>query len=58
LLPSEVLSKASTFDLFIADTYQRWVEYNEAKGKGKAPPVNKNYTTEELQAMLDKARSE
>lgn len=59
LLPSEVLDRATTFDLFIADTYQRWMLYSEAKSKGQAAPVNsKKYSTQELQAMIDRVRTE
>lgn len=57
LLPSEVLAKGTTFDLFVSDTYQRWMKYHEAKAKGKAPPVaNKKHTKDELKAMIEDAK--
>jgi hypothetical protein len=58
LLPSEVLAKGTTFDLFVSDTYQRWMKYHEAKAKGKAPPVSsKKHSKDELQAMINDARA-
>lgn len=58
LLPSEVLAKGTTFDLFVSDTYQRWMKYNEAKAKGHAAPVNsRRYTQEQLQQMWDSVRA-
>lgn len=58
LLPSEVLAKATTFDLFVSDTHQRWQKYHEAKAKGKAPPLSASkHTKDQLQQMIDDARA-
>lgn len=57
ILPSEALSSGTTFDLYVLDTYHRYVNYEEQKALGNAPPARKtHYTQEELQAMIDRVR--
>lgn len=62
LLPSEALERATTFDLYVLDVYNRRQIYDqeksEAASKGSAPPVRKVYSTEEMLAMLKRARGE
>lgn len=55
LLPSEAMSRASTFDLYVLDVSAKWVKYQQdlANGKGKITPT---LTTEQMQAMIDKVR--
>jgi hypothetical protein len=57
LLPSEVLAKGTTFDLFVSDTYQRWMKYHEAKSKGQAAPNNRRYSEQDLLKMMDKVKA-
>lgn len=58
ILPSEVLSKGNTFDLYVLDVYTKYLNYKEAKAQGKAPPVQKNYSVEELLQMRERVLSE
>jgi hypothetical protein len=58
LLPSEILHRGSTFDLYVLDVYSRYVKYQEAKSSGKAVPVEKKYTIEELMAMRDRVKKQ
>lgn len=51
MLPSEVLSRATTYDLMIADVWSTWQE-NQTKSSSE-----KNYKTEDLEAMLKRAKS-
>jgi hypothetical protein len=57
LLPSEVLAKGTTFDLFVSDTYQRWMKYHEAKAKGQAAPNNRRYSEQDLLKMMDNVKA-
>lgn len=59
LLPSEVLSRATTFDLYVLDTYSRYVKYQEAKQQGKAVLSNKgkNLSVNDMKAMLARVRT-
>ena len=34
LLPSEVLGRATTFDLYVLDTHSRFIKYQEQKAQG------------------------
>lgn len=54
LLPSEAMSRANTFDLYVLDVSAKWVKYqqDQANGKGK----RSDPTPDEMQAMLDKVR--
>jgi hypothetical protein len=54
ILPSEVMTRATTFDVFIADTaigYRNTVQEREASG-AKKPAAN--YKQEDLRKMLDR----
>lgn len=55
-LPSEVMQRATTWDLYVADIaaqHENW-QYNKAQGIKQSAPVP---TTEELQAMIDRTRN-
>lgn len=57
LLPSEVLSRGNTFDLYIMDaalTFENY-QYKKASNGGKKPIPD--YTQEQLQNMLNKVRN-
>jgi hypothetical protein len=58
LLPSEVLSRASTFDLYILDLHHKYVNREQARQSGQAPPVSRSYSKDELAAMLQSAREQ
>jgi hypothetical protein len=56
MLPSEVISRANTFDVFIADTaigYRNAVQERAMNGDKKPLP---EYKQSDLQKMLDKVR--
>jgi hypothetical protein len=62
-LPSEVLAKATTFDLLVANTGTMWEikqrEEAEAKASGKPiPPKAPKLSKEQMIAMIKRARSE
>lgn len=58
LLPSEVLAKADTLDVLVADTaisyYNHTMATQQAKSQGQAAPVNLPVT--QLKEILDRAR--
>lgn len=61
MLPSEALSRATTFDLYILDTFSRYVKYQEAKQQGnhtlaqgiKRPAL----TVDQMKAMVEAAKN-
>jgi hypothetical protein len=65
-LPTEVMAKATTFDLYVLDTHSRFIKYQEQKAQGKeskqvfASPKKAMPTKAEMQRMWDdvKAMSE
>jgi hypothetical protein len=57
ILPSEVMTRATTFDVFVADTaigYRNIVQERSMNG-GKDPVSS--YKQEDLQALLEKTRA-
>ena len=60
LLPSEVLSKADSVDIYIMDaalSYRRFMEEDELAKQGKGPPPAPYVPQDKLQEMLDRVRS-
>jgi len=63
MLPSEALATATTFDLYILDTYHRYVKYSELKAQGKAGkqvfenPQKKMPTKAEMQKMWNSVKA-
>jgi hypothetical protein len=57
LLPSEALSRATTFDLYVLDLSARYFRHKQDQADGKVSSVDKNYSTDELREMLHNARS-
>lgn len=55
LLPSEAMTRATTFDLQVLDVGARWAQHqhNLANGINESQPAP---STEELQAMMDRVR--
>ena len=57
ILPSEVMNRATTFDVFVADTaigYRNAVQERAMNGDKKPAP---QYKQSDLQNMLDKVRA-
>ncbi len=53
MLPSEVMAKATTFDIFVADTAIGYRNYLTDKANGKLTPFNpEDYTQEDLLNIL------
>lgn len=53
MLPSEVMSKASTFDIFVADTAIGYRNYLHDKANGKTTTYNPtDYTQDDLLNIL------
>jgi hypothetical protein len=48
VLPSEIMSRASTFDLFVYDTAVSFIQHAQDKAQGKEP----EYKQEDLLAIL------
>lgn len=57
LLPSEVLGRASTFDLYVLDTFTRYQRFIEKKNSVNAKaPISKTMTQDEMRAMIDRVK--
>ena len=54
LLPSELLSRATTFDLEIADIAISYENYKRNKANGKTPEISQD----QLQKIIDAKRNE
>jgi hypothetical protein len=63
LLPSEVLDRATTFDLYVLDTHSRFIKYQEQKAQGKetkqvfASPQKTMPTKAEMQRMWNSVKA-
>ena len=55
LLPSEVLSRANTFDLYILDCAMTFESYHHKKAMNKGKVDPKDYDIEALKRINDKA---
>lgn len=56
LLPSEILSRGNTFDLYIMDCALTFENYHHKKAMNDGKDPIPDYTTDELQQMLDKVK--
>lgn len=56
LLPSEVLNRSNTFDLYIMDVALSFEQYHTKKQENKNIDPTPNYTIDELQSMLNKTK--
>lgn len=56
LLPSEVLSKGNTFDLYIMDAALTFEQYHNKKAQNGGKDPIPDYTESELMTMLQKAK--
>jgi hypothetical protein len=57
LLPSEVMARATTFDLYVIDLSARYERYRNELAEGKSAPRAK-LTQDQMLDMLKRARSE
>lgn len=53
-LPSEAMSRASTFDLYVLDVSSKWVKYQQDLADGKT--VKKQPTQQQMLDMVAKLR--
>jgi hypothetical protein len=56
LLPSEVLVRATTFDLMVTDVLATYETYESYKQAGQVMPQDDAYSVDELQAIMEKTR--
>jgi hypothetical protein len=57
MLPSQVISQASTFDIFVADTAIGYRNYLQDKADGKNKPYNpSDYTQDDLLKIMGETR--
>jgi hypothetical protein len=52
LLPSEVMCRATTFDMVIMDTAQSWINHQQSKNSNSVPDV----PLEELEEIMKGVR--
>ena len=59
-LPSEALARSTTFDLYVLDISSKWNKHRQDVADGKAPDhtIPPPLTQEQMQAMIDRVRSE
>lgn len=60
LLPSEILSRGTTFDLYVLDTHTRWMrkqDENESKKHNSLAPRPNKLSIEQMKAMIDNVRA-
>lgn len=55
VLPSEVLARATTFDLMVADVMMTWEQEQQDRADGKKPVPQ--MSREQMQAMMDRVRN-
>lgn len=51
-LPSEIIKKADTFDLYIMDAAMSFEQYHQKKAMNKGKPVAPEYNQEQLQNIF------
>jgi len=58
MLPSEVLERSNTFDLYIMDASMTFENYHHKKSANNGREPIPDFTTDELLAMLNKNKDE
>jgi hypothetical protein len=58
MLPSDILSRATTFDLYIMDASLTFENYHHKKAMNNDREPIPDFTTNELQDILNKSRSQ
>jgi hypothetical protein len=54
VLPSEVRSRATSYDIMITDVYSTWERYQQDTAAGKTPDVE--YDQDQLKDILERTR--
>lgn len=54
ILPSEVMNRATTFDIYVMDVALTYRSHLQKKQEGK---LHEDYTVDDLQQMMSKART-
>ena len=54
MLPSEVLGRASTFDLYVMDVSMSFESYHHKRSMNKGQDPIENYTADDLLAIFNK----
>lgn len=59
MLPSEILERGTTFDLYVLDTFSRYVKYQEARAQGRSMPSSgkPKLSIEQMKAMMEVAKN-
>lgn len=57
ILPSDVLEKANTFDLYVMDAVLSWEQYQHKKANSKSGQVVPDLTQSELEEIFYKGKS-
>lgn len=58
MLPSEVLCRSTTFDLYIMDASLSFENYHHQKSMNKGNEPMPDYSTDELLVMMNKAKGQ
>ena len=62
MLPSEILSKGSTFDMYVLDVATRWVKYQQEVAEGKESVTKTTSRSQpsqqELLAMIERVKKQ
>jgi hypothetical protein len=58
MLPSEVLERSNTFDLYIMDAAMTFESYHHKKSMNNGREPIPDYTTDELQNIMDKVKGQ
>jgi hypothetical protein len=58
ILPSEVMDRGTTFDLYILDLHSRWVKYQQQREEAhkQGLPVPKKLSQEQMKEMIRKTK--
>jgi hypothetical protein len=58
MLPSEVLERSNTFDLYIMDASMTFENYHHKKAANNGREPIPDFTIDELQQLLDKSKEQ
>jgi hypothetical protein len=60
MLPSDILAKGSTFDMYVLDVATRWVKYQQEQADGKESVTKRTSrsqpTQQEMLAMIERVK--
>lgn len=58
MLPSDVATTATTYDLMITDALATWDRYEQSKRSGKFDPAVYDLSSDELQDIINKNKKQ